>query len=292
MLKGSMTALITPFKNGAVDFEGLEKLVEFQISNGTSALVPCGTTGESATLSYDEHKKVIDFVIRKAAKRVPVIAGTGSNSTVEAIELAEHAKQAGADYHLSITPYYNKPTQEGMYLHFKAIAEAVNLPMILYNVPGRTGVNMSAETVGRLAKLPNVAGIKEATGSLVQAVEVMENVPSNFVLISGDDFTCLPMAAVGGVGCISVTANIDPKRMADMFAAWFAGDVAKARGINQSLMPLHRAMFYETSPIPVKTAAHLMGLIDTGELRLPLCPLSAANLEKLKATLKAQGLIK
>ncbi len=291
MLKGSMVAIITPFKNGGVDFEGLEKLVEFHIQNGTSGIVPCGTTGESATLSHEEHKQVIDFVIKKTAKRVPVIAGTGSNSTLEAIELAESAKASGADYHLSITPYYNKPTQEGLYRHFKAIAEAVNLPMILYNVPGRTGVNMLPETVGRLSKLPNVAGVKEATGNLSQATEIMENVSSGFLLLSGDDFINLPLLSVGSVGCISVTANIVPKRLADLYSAWYAGDIAKAREVHKGLMPLHRAMFVETSPIPVKTASHLMGLIDTGELRLPLCPLSDASLDKLKATLKAQGLL-
>jgi 4-hydroxy-tetrahydrodipicolinate synthase len=291
MLKGSLVAIITPFKNGEVDFDGLGRLIESHIQNGTSGIVPCGTTGESATLSYEEHKQVIDFTIKKVAKRVPVIAGTGSNSTVEAIELAQHAKEAGADYHLSITPYYNKPTQEGLYRHFKAIAEAVDLPMILYNVPGRTGVNMSPETVGRLSNIRNVAGIKEATGSLNQAVEVMENVGKDFMLISGDDFINLPMLAVGSTACISVTANIVPRRLSDLYAAWFAGDREKAKEIHQGLMPLHRTMFIETSPIPVKTASYLMGLIDTGELRLPLCPLTDASMEKLKNTLKAQGLI-
>lgn len=291
MLKGSMVAIITPFKNGEVDFDGLGRLIEFHIQNGTAGIVPCGTTGESATLSYDEHKQVIDFTIKKVAKRIPVIAGTGSNSTVEAIELAQHAKEAGADYHLSITPYYNKPTQEGLYRHFKAIAEAVDLPMLLYNVPGRTGVNMTPETVGRLSNIRNVAGIKEATGSLNQAVEVMENVGKDFMLISGDDFINLPLLSVGSTACISVTANIVPGRLASLYTAWFAGDREKAKDIHQGLMPLHRAMFYETSPIPVKTAAYLMGLIDTGELRLPLCQLTDASMEKLKNTLKAQGMI-
>jgi 4-hydroxy-tetrahydrodipicolinate synthase len=292
MIKGSIVAIITPFKNNKVDYEALEKLIEFHIQNGTGGIVPCGTTGESATLTHLEHKEVIDFTIKKVKGRILVIAGTGSNSTQEAIELAESAKKSGADAHLSITPYYNKPTQEGLYLHFKAIAEAVNLPMVMYNVPGRTGVNMLPETAARLSQISNIAGIKEATGDLKQITEVMELSKSGFILLSGDDFTNLAQLAVGSTGAISVTANIAPKESASLYEAFAKGDLKGAQAIQFNLQGLHRAMFIETSPIPVKTAAHLMGLIPVLEFRLPLCPLKAENEQKLKDALKAKGFLR
>ena len=254
--------------------------------------MPCGTTGESATLSHKEHHDVVDFVIKKIKGRIPVVAGTGSNSTSEAIELALGAKYSGADAHLSITPYYNKPTQEGLYQHFKAIAEKVALPMVMYNVPGRCGVNMLPETVGRLSKIGNIIGLKEATGDMKQATEIMENVGSGFILLSGDDFTNLPMLSIGGVGAISVTANILPGELAGLFKAYEKGDFQTARALQLSQMELHRTMFIETSPIPVKTAAYLMGLLDVLEFRLPLCPLKKENEDKLKTVLKNKGLIK
>jgi 4-hydroxy-tetrahydrodipicolinate synthase len=292
MIKGSLVALITPFKDGKVDYETLESLIEFHIQKGTDGLVPCGTTGESATLTHKEHEEVIDFVVKKVKGRIPVIAGTGSNSTKEAIELGLAAKKSGADAHLSIVPYYNKPTQEGLYQHFKAIAEAVDLPMILYNVPGRTGLNMTPETVGRLSRIKNIIGIKEATGDLKQATEIMENVSSGFLLFSGDDFVNLPLLSIGGVGAISVTANILPVELSSMFKYYEKGDIQKAREIHFSLYPFHRMMFIETNPIPVKTAAYYMGLIPNLEFRLPLCPLKKENEEKLKNFLKERNLLK
>ncbi|MCX7881681.1 MAG: 4-hydroxy-tetrahydrodipicolinate synthase [Brevinematales bacterium] len=291
MFRGSMVALITPFRGGAVDYEALEALVEWHIAEGTDALVPCGTTGESATLSHAEHKEVVAFVVKKAKGRVPVIAGTGSNSTREAIELAQAAKEVGADAHLSITPYYNKPSQEGLYQHFKAINEAVALPMILYNVPGRTAVSIAPETMGRLSELSHVIGVKEATGDLKYAAEMMEKVKSGFLLISGDDFTAYALLAMGGVGAISVTANILPRQNHDMFASYFANDREKAQKIFFEMLPFHRMMFVETNPIPVKAAAYHMGKIPTLEYRLPLCPLSPANEAKLKEFLKERGLL-
>ncbi len=287
---GSITAIITPFKNGEVDYESLEKLIEFQIGNGSDGLVPCGTTGESATLTTKEHEEVIDFTVKKVNGRIPVIAGTGSNSTMEAVDLARSAKASGADAHLSITPYYNKPTQEGLYRHFAEIAAAVDLPMIMYNIPGRTGVNMLPETTARLSLIPRIIGIKEAT-NLQQAAEIVEYSKSGFIMLSGDDFLNLPMLSVGGKGTVSVTSNIAPRLSSDLVKSFFAGDLEKARAINFSLMPIHRAMFLETSPIPVKTAAYLMGLIGAVEFRLPLCPLKNENLEKLSAALKAGGLV-
>ncbi len=291
MLKGSMVALITPFNNNKVDYEGLEKLIEYHILKGTDGIVPCGTTGESATLNHKEHIDLIRFVVSKVNKRIPVIAGTGSNSTMEAIDLAKGAKNAGADYHLSITPYYNKPTQEGLYQHFKAIADSTDLPMILYNVPGRTGVNMLPETTGRLSKINNIVGLKEATGDLKQAAEIMENAKSGFILLSGDDFTNLPLLSIGAVGAISVTANILPAELSEMFKAYENGDYEKARRLHIETMPVHRIMFIETNPIPVKTASFMMGLIDNLEFRLPLCPMKKENEQKLRDILKIKALL-
>jgi len=290
MFKGSIVAIITPFKDGKVDEETYRKLIEFQIENNTSAIVPCGTTGESATLSIEEHCRVIDIAIEAVNKRVPVIAGTGGNSTREAIKLTEHAKESGADATLQVTPYYNKPTQEGLYQHYKAIAKAVALPQVLYNVPGRTSVNMLPETVARLAELPEVVAIKEASGNLGQMTEILRLAGDKITLLSGDDNVTLPVLSIGGKGVVSVVANIVPGDTADMVKAWEEGDVEKAKGIFYKLFPLCQAMFYETNPIPVKTSVALMGMIND-ELRLPLVPMTPANLDRLKKALQDYGLI-
>ncbi|MBW2302671.1 MAG: 4-hydroxy-tetrahydrodipicolinate synthase [Deltaproteobacteria bacterium] len=290
MFQGSIVAIVTPFKNGKVDEDAYRELIEFQIENGTSAIVPCGTTGESATLSVEEHCHVIDIAVDAVNKRIPVIAGTGGNSTREAIELTEHAKKAGADATLQVTPYYNKPTQEGLFQHYAAIAKAVPLPQVLYNVPGRTSVNMLPETVARLAELPEVVAVKEASGNLGQMAEIVRLAGDNITLLSGDDNLTLPVLAIGGKGVISVVANIVPRENADMVQAWLDGEVEKARELYYRLLPLCRAMFFETNPIPVKTAAALMGKIDA-EMRLPLFPMAPANLERLKSVLKDYGLI-
>jgi len=291
MFKGSIVAIVTPFKNGEIDEEAYRELIEFQIENGTSGIVPCGTTGESATLTMAEHNRVIDIALDAVKKRVPVIAGTGGNSTSEAIELTAHAKRAGADGTLQVTPYYNKPTQEGLYQHFKAIANAVALPQVLYNVPGRTSVNMLPETVARLAELPEVVAIKEASGSLVQMAEIVNLAGDKITLLSGDDNLTLPLLSIGGKGVISVVANIVPKDSADMVQAWLNGRAEEAKDLFLKLFPLCQAMFYETNPIPVKTSLGLMGKASD-EMRLPLCPMAPANLEKLKRALRAYGLIK
>lgn len=290
MFEGSIVAIVTPFKGGVVDEEGYRELIEFQINNGTNAIVPCGTTGESATLSMEEHGRVIDIAIEAVNGRVPVIAGTGGNSTREAIQLSKHAKQAGADATLQVTPYYNKPTQEGLYQHFKAIAEAVPLPQVLYNVPGRTSVNMLPETVARLAELKEVVAIKEASGSLGQMAEIINLAGDKITLLSGDDNVTLPVLSLGGKGVVSVIANIVPKDSADMIQAWEEGEITKARDLFYKLLPLSKAMFYETNPIPVKTSLGLMGKINE-EMRLPLVPMSSSNREKLKKALKDYGLI-
>jgi 4-hydroxy-tetrahydrodipicolinate synthase len=291
MFKGSIVAIVTPFKKGKVDEESYRELIEFQIKNGTSAIVPCGTTGESATLNMEEHSRVIDIAIQAVNKKVPVIAGTGGNSTSEAIELSEHAKKSGADATLQVAPYYNKPTQEGLYQHFKAIAEAVPLPQVLYNVPGRTSVNMLPQTVARLAELPEVVAIKEASGNLVQMAEIVQLAGDKLTLLSGDDNVTLPVLAVGGKGVVSVVANIVPGDTAEMIKAYENGQIDRARELFYKLFPLCQAMFYETNPIPVKTSLALMGKID-GEMRLPLCAMAPANLEKLKKALKDYGLLK
>jgi len=292
MLKGSLVALITPFKNGKIDYGQLEGLVEYHIKNGTSGIVPVGTTGESATLSHKEHMELVSFVVKAVKGRIPVIAGSGSNATSEAIELAKGAKDSGADAHLSIAPYYNKPTQEGLFLHFKAIAEAVPLPMVLYNVPGRTAVSITPETVGRLSRVPNIIGIKEATGDLRVVSEIIEASKPGFEVTSGDDFTAFPLLSVGGVGSISVTANILPERNAKMFELYFQGKREEALAIHYEMLPFHRIMFVETNPIPVKAAAYKMGIIDNLEYRLPLCPLGAGSDEKLSKLLASKGLLK
>jgi 4-hydroxy-tetrahydrodipicolinate synthase len=290
MFKGSMVALVTPFKDGTVDDEGLRRLVEFQLANGTDVLCPCGTTGESATLSLEEHERVIEITIEAAAGRAPVMAGTGSNNTEEAIRLSRHAKKAGAAGCLLITPYYNRPTQEGLYLHFTKVAGAVDIPIVLYNVPGRTGVNMLPETIERLAKIPAIVGIKEASGSLEQVSQIINRCGEGFAVISGDDANTLPMMAVGGAGAISVTANIAPRLCASMIRAVQAGDWTEARRIHHYLLPLHAAMFLQTNPIPVKTAIGMMGVVS-GDVRLPLCSMPEDLNAKLKGILKQYELI-
>ncbi len=290
MFKGSIVAIVTPFKNGTVDVETLRQLVEFQIEGGTDAIVPCGTTGEASTLDYDEHLLVVKTVVEQVAKRVPVIAGTGSNSTAEAIELTQLAKDAGVDGCLLVTPYYNKPTQEGLVRHYTAVAEAVAIPQILYNVPGRTGVNMLPETVARLAPIKNIVAIKEATGSLQQASEVLALCGDQIDVLSGDDFITFPMMACGAKGVISVLANIMPKAVGDLTDAYFAGDLATARKLHLDTLKISNAMFIESNPVPVKTALGLMGKCSD-EVRLPLCPMSAANKAKLEAIMKEYKLI-
>ena len=290
MFKGSMVALVTPFKNGKIDEKALKDLVEFHIKNGTSSLVPCGTTGESATLSYEEHDRVIELTVQFANKRIPVIAGTGSNSTEEAIALTKHAKKAGADASLQVSPYYNRPTQKGLYLHFKAIAEAVDIPIILYNIASRTGVNIEPETFVKLSEIKNIVGVKEASGNLEQMTKIRKMCPKEFLLISGDDALTLQVMALGGVGVISVAANIIPRDVADMCAAFGAGDMKRARALHDKMLPLVKAMFIETNPIPVKTAMALMGLCE-GSLRLPLCDMMPENKEKLVKELKEYRLI-
>ena len=290
MFRGSIVAIITPFKDGKVDEESYRQLIEFQIENGTSAIVPCGTTGESATLGVEEHSRVIDIAVEAVNKRVPVIAGTGGNSTNEAIGLTKHAREVGADATLQVTPYYNKPTQEGLYQHFKAIANAVALPQVLYNVPIRTSVNMLPETVARLAELPEVVAIKEASGSLGQMADVVRLAGDRITLLSGDDNLTLPVLSIGGAGVVSVAANIVPRDTADLVKAWEDGKIDEAKRLFYKLLPLCQSMFFETNPIPVKTSLGLMGKIQD-EMRLPLCAMAPVNLEKLKKALSDYGLI-
>ncbi|BAI79726.1 dihydrodipicolinate synthase [Deferribacter desulfuricans SSM1] len=289
MFKGSIVAIVTPMKDGKVDEAKLRELVEFQIEKGTDGIVPCGTTGESATLTYEEHCQVIDLVIDQVKGRVPVIAGTGSNSTHETIFLTKHAKEAGADAALVITPYYNKPTQKGLYEHFKAVAEAVDIPIILYNVPGRTAVNMLPETVIELSKIKNIVGVKEASGSLDQAAEIIAGTDDSFALLSGEDSLTYPLLCLGAKGVISVATNIVPELMAELVDSFFAGDINKAKELHYKLFPLFKAIFFETNPIPVKKALYLMGLIED-EIRLPLVPMTEANTERLRKVLLDLGL--
>lgn len=292
MFKGSIVAIATPFKNGRIDETALKKLVEFQIKNGTSGIVPCGTTGESPTLSTAEHEWVIELCIKFVNKRIPIIAGTGSNSTEEAVSLTKHAAQAGADGALIVSPYYNKPTQKGLYLHFKEIAHNVDIPIILYNIAGRTGVNIEPATIAKLANdCKNIVGVKEASGSLEQMAVIKNLCGDRFLLFSGDDALTLPVLSIGGLGVISVLANIVPREVADLIHSFENGDIKKAQKIHNKLLPLVKAVFLETNPIPVKTAMGLMGLC-MGDLRLPLCSMSDENLDKLKKALREYGLLK
>lgn len=289
-LKGAIVALVTPFKNGKIDYEAFKKHIDFVIENGVSGVVPCGTTGESATLDYEEHEKLIEVSVEHVNKRVPVIAGTGSNSTKEAIKLSKFAEKAGADALLLITPYYNRPSQKGLIEHFKAVAEEVEIPLIMYNVPSRTGVNMLPETVARLSEIKNIKGIKEASGNISQISEIIRLCGDDFVVLSGDDALTFPVMALGGKGVISVTANIVPSRVSELTESLLKMDYERARKIHFELSELTGAMFIEVNPVPVKTALFLMKRMS-GELRLPLAEMSEENLKKLKAVLKKYNLI-
>lgn len=290
MFKGSIVAIVTPFKKGKVDEKAFGDLIEWHISQGTNAIVPCGTTGEASTLDYKEHYKVIDIAVKIVNKRIPVIAGTGANSTDETIEITKHAQKSGADAALLVAPYYNKPTQEGLYRHYKTVAEKIDMPLVLYNVPGRTSVNILPSTVARLAEIKNIVAIKEATGDMKQVSEVIRLCGDKITVISGDDFTTLPLMALGGKGVISVTANIMPKEVSRMCALMLKGQYDKALEIHYKLEPLNAAMFIETNPIPAKTALAMMGKIQE-EFRLPLCEMSPANKEKLQKVLREYKLI-
>lgn len=290
MFRGSITALITPFKNGEIDWKAFDNLVEWQIENGTHGLVPCGTTGESPTLSHDEHNRVVARCIAVTKGRVPVIAGTGSNSTAEAIEMTASAKQAGADAALIVTPYYNKPTQEGLYAHYHTIAGAVEIPIIIYNIPGRSIVDMNVETMGRLARIPHIIGVKDATADMARIKKQAAACGEDFCQLSGEDATVVDFLEQGGVGCISVTSNIAPRLCADLHEAWMRGERETAKKINDSLMPLHKALFCETSPQPVKYAASLLSLC-TDEVRLPLVRASEAARKAVDAAMAQVGLV-
>jgi len=293
MFKGSLVALITPFKDGSIDKKSLKRLIDFHVENGTDAVVVAGTTGESATLTFSEHEELINLAVEYADKRIPVVAGTGANATHEAIALTKSAEKAGADGSLQIVPYYNKPTQEGIYQHFKAIAEETNLPLILYNIPSRTGVDMFPETFARLySDFPNVIGLKEATGNVARVSETISLTNPDVIILSGDDALTIPMMSVGAKGVISVANNIVPKDIAEMCRLALDGKFDEARKIHDKYWKLFKTMFIETNPIPVKTAAYLMGLIDDLEMRLPLYYMRPENEEKLKSVLKEYGLIK
>lgn len=289
--RGAFVAIVTPFIDGKLDEQGLKDLIEFQIAGGTHGIVPCGTTGESATMSHEEHRRVVELTVKTVAGRVPVLAGTGSNSTSESIELTRAAKDAGADGALMITPYYNKPSQEGLYQHFKAVAEAVDIPIILYNVPSRTAVNMLPETVARCAQIANIVGVKEATADLNQISQVIRLCPKDFAVMSGDDFTSMPTVMIGGTGVISVTSNVAPKDMSAMMDAALSGDIAKAKELHYKLLPLMQAMFIDTNPVPAKMALTMMGKIKSGLPRLPLYKMNEATEEKLKKIITAYGLV-
>jgi len=292
MFQGCLVAIITPFRDGQVDEDSLRRLINDQIAGGSSGIVPCGTTGESPTLTHEEHKRVVEITVEEVAGRVPVVAGAGSNNTAEAVDLTLHAKRVGADAALHITPYYNKPTQEGVYRHFKALVDECAFPLVPYNIAGRTGINIEPATMARLAELPEIVAVKEASGNLGQMAEVINLCGDKLTVLSGDDNLVLPLLAVGGQGVISVVANIWAQPMAQMMDKWFAGDVAGARELFHQVLPVAKAMFLETNPIPVKTACRLMDIIPALEFRLPMCELAPANLDKLTAALKGAGLLK
>jgi len=291
MFKGAFVAIVTPFKDGKVDEESLRKLIDFQIEQGTHGIVPCGTTGESATLSFEEHERVVEITVEHVNKRVPVIAGTGSNNTEEAIRLTKHAQKVGADGALMISPYYNKPTQEGLYRHFEKVAASADIPIIVYNIPGRTAVNMEPSTIERLSKIENIVGIKEAAGSIKQVMEIIARCGDDFAVLSGEDYITFPLLALGGKGVISVVSNVAPKDMATMCDLALAGKLEEARDLHYKLLPLCNILFCETNPVPVKAALAMMGKISSDEVRLPLVPLSDTNREKLRGVLKDYGLI-
>ena len=291
MLKGSLVALITPMnQDGSINYEQLRDLIDWHIENGTDGIVAVGTTGESATLPVEEHLAVIEATVKHVNKRVPVIAGTGANNTVEAIALSQAAEQAGADYTLSVVPYYNKPSQEGIYQHFKAIAEATSIPMIIYNVPGRTVVSMSNDTILRLAEIPNIVGVKEASGKIGSNIELINSVPEGFAVFSGDDPTGLPFMLCGGHGVVTVAANVAPKLFADMCQAALEGDIATARRLNEQLIPIYNTMFCEPSPAAPKWGLSLLGKCEP-HVRLPLVALTEAGQAKVRAALEKSGQI-
>lgn len=291
MLKGSLVALITPMnQDGSINYEQLHDLIDWHIENGTDGIVAVGTTGESATLPVEEHLAVIEATVKHVNKRVPVIAGTGANNTVEAIALSKAAEQAGADYTLSVVPYYNKPSQEGIYQHFKAIAEATSIPMVIYNVPGRTVVSMSNDTILRLAEIPNIIGVKEASGNIGNNIELINSVPEGFVVLSGDDPTGLPFMLCGGHGVVTVAANVAPKLFADMCRAALEGDIATARRLNEQLIPIYNTMFCEPSPAAPKWGLSLLGKCEP-HVRLPLVALTEAGQAKVRAALEKSGQI-
>ena len=290
MFAGAFTAIVTPFKGGQVDEKAFKGLIRFGLDGGVSGFVPCGTTGESPTLSHEEHNRVVEMTVKEVAGQVKIIAGTGSNSTEEAISLTKHAKKVGVDAALLVSPYYNKPTQEGLYRHFKAIAEAVDIPLVLYNIQGRTGVNIENSTMERLSRLPNIVGVKEASGSILQMSEVIRLCGSDFDVLSGDDQMTFPLMALGGKGVISVVTNIIPDKMSTLVRHMLAGEIDKARAIHFEIFELCQAMFVETNPIPIKAALGLMGKIEP-EFRLPLCPPASASLEKIRNALSKLNLI-
>ncbi|MDA8405977.1 MAG: 4-hydroxy-tetrahydrodipicolinate synthase [Deltaproteobacteria bacterium] len=290
MFSGAFTAIVTPFKNGQVDEKGLKNLIRFGMDGGVSGFIPCGTTGESPTLSHDEHNRVVELTVKEVAGQVKVIAGTGSNCTDEAISLTKHAKEFGADAALLVSPYYNKPTQEGLYKHFAAVAAAVDIPLVLYNIQGRTGVNIENSTVKRLSEIPNIVGVKEASGSILQMSEVIRLCSPEFDVLSGDDQMTFPLMALGGKGVISVVTNIIPDKMSALVKHMLAGQIDKARAIHFEIFELCQTMFVETNPIPIKAALGLMGKIEP-EFRLPLCAPSAVSLEKIRTALVKLNLI-
>jgi 4-hydroxy-tetrahydrodipicolinate synthase len=290
MFEGVLTALVTPFRDGAIDERALRELVELQIAAGVDGLVPCGSTGEAATLSHPEHRRVVEGVVAAARGRVPVLAGTGSNSTAEAIDLTRHAKEAGADGALLISPYYNKPTQEGIVAHYARIARETSFPLVVYNIPGRTASNILPETLARLADLEQVVGVKECSGSLHQVSQTIARCPPGFAVLAGDDSLTLPILAIGGRGVISTVANVAPQEMVGLVRAFRAGDLTRAREAHYRLLPLVDALFCETNPIAVKAALALRGLVSE-EIRLPLLPLERANRERLQVVMKEFGLL-
>ena len=290
MFKGSIPALITPFKNGEVDYNSFNSIIEWSLSNGSHGFVPCGTTGESPTLSHDEHKKVVEECIRITNKRVPVIAGTGSNNTIEAIDFTKHAERSGADAALVVTPYYNKPTQHGLYLHFKEIADSTSIPIIIYNIPGRSTVDMSINTMLELSKINNIVGVKDATNDLFRPLLTQTYIKKEFSYLSGEDGTALAFLAQGGNGCISVTANIAPKLCSDLQSYWVSSNIEKVKEINIKLARLHQSLFVESSPGPVKYAAELLGLCSS-ETRLPLAPIKEESKKLVSMSMKHAGLI-
>lgn len=290
MFSGAFTAIVTPFRDGRIDENALKGLIRFGIDGGLSGIVPCGTTGESPTLSHEEHNRVVEITVKEVAGQVKVIAGTGSNSTEEAISLTKHAKAVGADAALLVSPYYNKPTQEGLYRHFKTVAEAVDIPIVMYNIQARTGVNIENSTVQKLARIPNIVGVKEASGSILQMSEVVRLCGPEFDVLSGDDQMTFPLMALGGKGVISVVTNIVPDRMSKLVGAMLNGDLEKARSMHFDIYELCQAMFIETNPIPVKAALGLMGKLSP-EFRLPLCPPSEANMAILRTVLEKYGIL-